>query len=362
MSGTSADSIDAALVAFGQGGCRLVSTHNHPLTHDIKTRIHSLTLPGDNEIERMGALDQQLGAAFAEATRQLLVGAGIQPNQVTAIGSHGQTIRHQPGHAGEPRFTLQIADPHLIAERTGILTIADFRRRDIACGGQGAPLAPAFHASEFGSGEQPRAIVNIGGIANVTALPLTGPVIGFDTGPGNTLLDAWIDHCRGETFDRDGAWAASSIPDPALLHGLLQHPFLQMPPPKSTGREDFNLRWLQSALEGHPTALSPAQIQATLLEFTAVSIAEAIKKYCQAGSAVYVCGGGAHNRQLLKQLQAQLPGNFVDTTDALGIDPDWVEAAAFAWLAKRHLDGETGNLPSVTGADKAVILGAAYPA
>jgi anhydro-N-acetylmuramic acid kinase len=361
MSGTSADSIDAALVAFEQGSCRLVSTHNHPLASDLKARIHSLTLPGDNEIERMGALDQHLGEAFAEATLQLLAGIGLQPEQVTAIGSHGQTIRHQPGHSGGPRFTLQIADPHLIAERTGILTIADFRRRDIACGGQGAPLAPAFHYSQFGSNKEPRAIVNIGGIANITALPLSGPVIGFDTGPGNTLLDAWIGQCKGEAFDRNGAWAAGSTSDPPLLNALLRHPFLQMPAPKSTGREDFNLKWLQSVLESYPVTLAPAQIQATLLEFTAVSVAHAIEHHCHAGSAVYVCGGGAHNLQLLKRLQAQLPGNSVDTTKTLGIDPDWVEAAAFAWLAKRYVDGETGNLPSVTGADRAVILGAAYP-
>ena len=360
MSGTSADSIDAALVSFRQGHCQLIKTHNHPLTPDLKTRIHSLTLPGDNEIARMGILDHHLGEAFAMAANEVLAKAQFRPEDVAAIGSHGQTIRHQPAHEGGVRSSLQIADPNIIAERTGILTIADFRRRDIACGGQGAPLAPAFHKAQFGSTQEARCIVNIGGIANITSLPLSGPVIGFDTGPGNTLLDAWIDLTKGKAYDKDGAWAASGAVDSALLNEMLRHPFLKFPPPKSTGREDFNLAWLQTLLDSHPRALTPVQVQATLLEFTAVTIAYAIRNHCPTDSAVFICGGGAHNRQLLKQLQAQLPANSVKTTEALGIDPDWVEAAAFAWLAKQYVDGETGNLPSVTGADKAVILGAAY--
>lgn len=364
MSGTSVDGIDAALVAFneaqGQPGFQLLNTHSHPLPPDTKSQIHALTLAGHDEIARMGALDQQLGEAFAEAANILLTKADIQPSQITAIGSHGQTIRHQPGHQGGTRFSLQIADPNVIAERTGILTIADFRRRDIACGGQGAPLAPAFHQAQLSSIEQPRCIVNIGGIANITNLPLGGTVLGFDTGPGNTLMDAWIQQCLATPFDRDGAWAAGAEADPALLAMLLQHPFLQRPPPKSTGPEDFNLTWLQDLLDNHDSGLDPARVQATLLEFTATTVATAIANHCQSRTEVFVCGGGAHNQQLLRRLQVHLPTNPLATTKALGLHPDWVEAAAFAWLAKQHVDGLPGNLPEVTGASRAVVLGAAY--
>jgi anhydro-N-acetylmuramic acid kinase len=360
MSGTSADSIDAALVAFDEERCLLLGTHSHPLTPNLKTEIHALSFTGDNEIARLGVLDNRLGHAFSDAVAALLVKAGKSAGEITAIGSPGQTIRHEPAHEGGVRFTLQIGDANIIAERTGILTVADFRRRDIACGGHGAPLAPAFHAGQFGS-DTPRCIVNIGGIANITSLPTQGPVQGFDTGPGNTLLDAWIQQNRGETFDRDGAWAASGTVDASLLHTLLQHPFLERMPPKSTGREEFNLAWLQRVLNGHASNVVPADVQATLLEFTALTISNAIRAYCEAQGAVFICGGGAHNQQLMHRLKLNLPQQTVETTEVLGLHPDWVEAVAFAWLAKQHVHGLPGNLPSVTGADKAVILGAAFP-
>lgn len=360
MSGTSADSIDAALVAFDKGGHHLLSALSYPLAPSLKTEIHALAHPGANEIARMGALDQQLGEAFAEAVSQLLIEAGVAAGDVTAIGSHGQTIRHEPAHNGGVRFTLQIGDPNIIAEQTGILTVADFRRRDIACGGQGAPLAPGFHAAQFRA-ETPRCIVNVGGIANVTNLPPAGPVVGFDTGPGNTLLDAWIQHCLGKPFDDSGSWAASGKVDGELLNRMMEHPFLQLAAPKSTGREDFNLPWLQELLADCSHLVMPADVQATLLEFTACTIAQAIKSYCERGTSVYICGGGAHNQQLLQRLQAHIPDSQVHTTEALGLHPDWVEAVAFAWLAKQYIDGQPGNLPSVTGARAPVVLGAAYP-
>ncbi len=376
MSGTSADSIDAALVAFEGNQCRLITAHNEPLAASLKSQIHSLTLSGHDEIARMGELDQQLGDAFAEATIELLKKAGVSAGAVTAIGSHGQTIRHQPGHdkpghyesdchQSNPhatrRFSLQIADPNIIAERTGILTVADFRRRDIACGGQGAPLAPGFHKAQLGSPHSARCILNIGGIANITSLPVAGPVLGFDTGPGNTLMDAWIQQHLNMPYDRNGAWAASGSTDTTLLGALLQHPFLQLQPPKSTGREDFNLEWLQTLLNQLRCQPRPADVQATLLEFTAMTIADAIRDTCDAGTDIFVCGGGAHNGTLIKAIQRHLPATAVKTTNALGVDPDWVEAVAFAWLAKQYVDNKPGNLPAVTGACREAVLGAAYP-
>ena len=361
MSGTSADSIDAALVAFAEDHCQLMATHTHNLAPELKAEIHALSFPGHNEIARLGVLDHQLGHCFAAAVTELLTQAAVPAYAVTAIGSHGQTIRHEPAHGGGTRFTLQIADANIIAEQTGILTIADFRRRDIACGGQGAPLTPAFHKAQFSSANEHRCIVNIGGIANITVLPAQGDVIGFDTGPGNTLLDAWIQQCSGLAFDRDGTWAASGTLISKLLHAMLQHPFLPRPAPKSTGREDFNINWLMNLLASFPRT-NAADVQATLLEFTAVTIANAIHAQCEPGCAVFVCGGGAHNAALMQRLQAHLAHSTIYTTEALDLDPDWVEAAAFAWLAKQYVDGKPGNLPAVTGAGKLTILGAAYPA
>jgi anhydro-N-acetylmuramic acid kinase len=250
----------------------------------------------------------------------------------------------------------------LLAERTGISVVADFRSRDIAAGGQGAPLVPAFHAKAFGHPDIHRVIANIGGIANITDLPTNGVVRGWDTGPGNMLLDAWIQRHRGQHYDRDGAWAASGCVHTGLLETLAQHAFLPCPPPKSAGREQFNLTWLDAALGDLGHAIAPVDVQATLLEFTALSLANAIQNECGHAREVYVCGGGAHNSQLMQRIAARLAQATVSTTATLGIDPDWVEAIAFAWLARQTLHHEPGNLPGVTGAKGKRVLGAIYPA
>jgi anhydro-N-acetylmuramic acid kinase len=363
MSGTSIDAIDSALVHCGESGISLVATLAHPVPATLADRIAEISHPGDNEIESMGRLDRELGHLFAEAVSALLALAGIEANQVRAIGCHGQTIRHRPPSAlpdAASAFTLQIADPNTIAERTGITTVADFRRRDIAAGGEGAPLAPAFHAAAFASEGTRRAIVNIGGIANVSLLDgaqLTG---GFDSGPGNTLLDQWVRRHQGERFDRQGLWAASGQVLPALLDRLLADDYFSRSGPRSTGKETFNLEWLEHQLAQFDDA-APADIQATLAELTAASITSALELSGLAAEEVYVCGGGAHNTDLLKRLGKRLPGKVLQTTATLGIDPDWVEAVTFAWLAYRTLNSLAGNAPAVTGAAGERILGAIYP-
>jgi anhydro-N-acetylmuramic acid kinase len=278
---------------------------------------------------------------------------------VRAIGCHGQTLRHRPADG----YTLQIGNAALLAELTGITVVADFRSRDIASGGQGAPLVPAFHAEVLGHATIHRVIANLGGIANITDLPPGGAVRGWDTGPGNMLLDAWIKRHQGTHYDRDGAWAVSGKADPGLLASLLKHDYLGLPPPKSAGREQFNLEWLDAILASHgQKRIAPADVQATLLEFTATSLCEAIRRECPGMQELYVCGGGARNGALMRRIGALLPGARVDTTTALGIDPDWMEALAFAWLARQTLHGVPGNLPAVTGARGPRILGAIHPA
>lgn len=363
MSGTSADSIDAALVNFDdQDAVQVIATADYRFPADIKRAIHELTHPAQNEIDRLGVLDRQMGIFFAEAVEQLLKESGYAAKDIAAIGSHGQTIRHRPRSVQFPEpFTLQIGDPNIIAQRTGITTIADFRRRDMACGGQGAPLAPAFHYASFYSDQEARGIVNIGGIANITCLPVDGKIKGFDTGPGNVLSDAWIRQHRGEEFDRDGNWASSGKIDESMLELLLTHPFFQLAPPKSTGREDFNLHWLDYIL-AQCDKINPEDVQATLVELTAKTIADAVSRLLDKNVAVYVCGGGAHNQFLMSRLRATLPDAKVLTTDALGISPDWVEAVVFAWLAMRTMNSLPGNLAQVTGATTDTVLGAIYPA
>jgi len=358
MSGTSVDGINAALVSIPVSGqLALLATHQHPLPTAVRAAIQALMQPGTNEIEREGELDVQLGRLFADATKALLIKAGVDASSIRAIGSHGQTIRHRP-HAAHP-FSRQIANPSVIAEETGITTVADFRARDLAAGGEGAPLVPAFHHWLFRKPGVNRAIVNIGGIANITWLPATesGTVLGFDTGPGNTLMDQWVDRHRNERYDRDGAWAASGRVQNDLLARLLADDYFAKAPPKSTGREHFNLAWLERQVAGN---LAPADIQATLAELTAASIAQGLKFLPDNIGEIYVCGGGSHNRHLLARLGALLPGIPVATTEVLGLDPDWVEAAAFAWLAHQTLAGHAGNLPSVTGARHPVLLGGIY--
>jgi len=364
MSGTSVDGIDCALVQCTDTGATLVATHQQPIPADTRIRIADISLPGDNEIDRMGALDRELGELFAAAALELLHRSGTARNQIAAIGSHGQTIRHRPPSAtGDPMasFSLQIGDPNTIAELTGITTVADFRRRDLAAGGEAAPLAPAFHAAMFSAGGVNRVVVNVGGIANVSLLE--GKLLrqGFDTGPGNTLLDQWTYRHRGEAFDRDGCWAAQGKVLSGLLDTLQAHPFLQLTGPRSTGKEAFNLAWLDDRLVTWDTA-APVDVQATLCEFTATTIARGVLEAPLPVAEIYICGGGAHNRYLMDRLAALLAPRPLATTNRLGIDPDWVEAAAFAWLASRTLAGMPGNCAAVTGAAGERILGGIYPA
>lgn len=359
MSGTSLDGIDAALIDLSATP-RVIAAQTYPLSDTLRSDLLALCHSGSDEIERMGVADRRLGLALGAAVLRLLRDNALSPSAVRAIGSHGQTIRHRPAAVkNDSAFTLQIGDPTSIAEITGITTVADFRRRDIAAGGQGAPLVPAFHRAVFGSA-QARAIVNIGGIANITGLSAGGEVIGFDTGPGNTLLDHWIHRHSGAHYDRDGAWGRTGTTIPALLDSLLRDSYFALPAPKSTGREHFHGDWLDRHLAGN--LWPPADVQATLVELTARNIAAGIAALPFTVSAIYVCGGGAYNSHLMTRLEALLHPRLLASTAQLGIAPEWVEAAAFAWLAQQTLRGKPGNLPSVTGAAGERILGAIYPA
>lgn len=360
MSGTSADAIDAVIVDFC-APIQLAAFHSQPIPPALREEIHQLTIPGNDEINRAGALDQQLGDLFAECVRTLLHKSNLSFADIRAIGSHGQTVRHRPATDNKRGYTLQVGDPNIIAHATGITTVADFRRRDIAAGGQGAPLVPAFHRAVFAAAEIDRIIINIGGIANLTYLPTDGEIMGFDTGPGNTLMDAWIGQHHGFAYDANGDWAASGKVHPRLLDALLDHPFFTEHPPKSTGREVFNLTWLLRVIAQINEPIEPADVQATLLELTVQSLAWCIDAL-QSGSAteLFVCGGGAYNRKLMEQLAKKLPYYTVDTTQKLSVAPEWVEAMAFAWLARQTMNQACGNLCSVTGAKKEAILGGVY--
>lgn len=367
ISGTSADGIDAALVRFGAGvsdtGCRLEHGVTVPWDPALRARLVELGQGGDARgLDELGTLDVQVGEAFAQAVHGLLAIAGVDARDVTAVGSHGQTIRHRPAGAaydGRHPFTWQIGDANVIAERSGITTVADFRRRDVAAGGQGAPLVPAFHAAMLHSHAEDRAVLNLGGIANFTLLPRTGDVRGFDTGPANALLDAWCLRHRGEAFDRDGVFASSGQIDDALLARLLDEPWFALPPPKSSGREQFHLDWVDTRLAGHET---PADVQATLLELSAASVADALLAHQPDTRRVLVCGGGVRNPKLIARIAARLPRCVVEPTDVHGLDADFVEAMAFAWLARQTLAGLPGNVASVTGAAGPRVLGVVYPA
>jgi anhydro-N-acetylmuramic acid kinase len=356
ISGTSMDAIDAALIDFDAAPLRIIATGATPFEPTLKGRISALIEHADRvALDEVGQLDVEVGRAFAHAALQLMQSAGISAGRVTAIGSHGQTLRHRPD-LGTP-FTWQIGDPNTLAEMTGVPVVADFRRRDVAAGGQGAPLLPVFHDQVFRSDSEDRVIANLGGIANVTILTRDSTVTGFDTGPANRLLDAWISLNEGKEFDADGAWGASGQVDDTLLRELLDEPYLRLPPPKSTGRELFNLPWLQNKLGLFPQ--HPRDVQATLRQFTARALADAVRQYAP-GAAVYVCGGGARNVGLCSAIAALIAPNRVASTDALGLDPDFVEAVAFAWFAKRTLEGLTSSAGSVTGAKGARILGGVY--
>ena len=362
MSGTSIDGIDAALVDFSVFPPKLVASAETAIEPELKNQILTLCQSGKNEIEQMGQLDVALGRTFAEATQHVLEKSGIPTEKITAIGSHGQTIRHLP-HGKFP-FTLQIGDPNIIAAETGITTVADFRRRDIALGGQGAPLAPAYHAWLFA--EKRGIMLNIGGMANITVLDGSDQperILGFDTGPGNVLMDLWVQKHLGTPMDRNGEYAQSGTIDAPLLEKMLDDPFFVQSPPKSTGREQFHAAWLEQQLADKDLQnRTQKDVQATLCELTARSIAQAILRWSNLeNESVWICGGGAHNAYLMSRLAENLPGWTVASTAAVGVDPDWMEAMAFAWLARRTLRDETGNLPAVTGAHRATVLGAIYP-
>ena len=355
MSGTSLDGVDAALVDFATTPPAVVGCHYAPYPDDIRAATLALNTPGADELDRAARLSVRLSDLYASAVNELLRAHGVSATAVDAIGCHGQTVRHRP----ELGYTVQLVDPSRLAERTRIRTVADFRSRDIAAGGQGAPLVPAFHRMWFAAPHVHRAVVNIGGIANITSLPVGGATIGFDSGPGNLLLDYWVHEQQGTPIDHSGQYAASGAVDNALLTSMLGDPYFGTAPPKSTGRDTFNAHWLRSF---GIDRLRPADVQATLSALTARSIADAIHRYCVGATAVFVCGGGAHNADLMRRLAQALPRATLDSTAALGLDPDWVEAVAFAWLARSAMRGETGSLPEVTGARGARVLGGIYPA
>lgn len=357
MSGTSMDGIDAALMRFGDHSCETLATHSEPYPLELQQRLRVAAADPDRlSVDTIGSLDQWVGECFRDASLALLATAHTDACEIAAIGSHGQTIRHRP--QAERPFTMQIGDPNVIVNGTGITTVADFRRRDVAAGGQGAPLAPAFHAWLFGKTSNHRVVLNIGGFANITVLPPGGAATGFDTGPGNALMDAWIRRHRGSDFDDRGSWATSGKENAGLLARLLDDPYFYTPPPKSTGFEYFNLGWLERHL-GTASA-GPADVQATLLGLTATSIRDAIRCHVPQTTNIVVCGGGVHNAALMTRLSIELAPAKIVSTKTLGLDPDWVEAAAFAWLARQTMLGLPGNLPAVTGARCPEILGGIY--
>ena len=364
MSGTSLDGIDAALVRFENKQVTVLETICSPLSSNLKDEIKSLINPSENEINRLTTLDVQLGQHFSEVVKQLINKANIKKEDIVAVGSHGQTIRHLP--TAKHPSTLQIGDPNIIAETTGITTVADFRRRDMAAGGQGAPLVPAFHEQIFRHAKKNRVILNLGGIANITILPAdkNSPVTGFDTGPANTLINHWIQQQQNKNYDDGGKWALSGQVSESFVEQLLNDDYFKLPPPKSTGTEYFNPAWLTKKLATIPF-LAAEDVQASLTAFTAITIRDAINQYATKIAGVdelIICGGGIHNKFLLQQLSQGLPNIEINSSAKYGLDPDYIEATAFAWLAKQTMEGKTGNLPEVTGAKRKVILGGIFPA
>lgn len=356
MSGTSLDGLDIALVEQGES-IRLLASHYLPMPGDLRQALLALCASGPDEVARMALAENHWASLAADGVNTLLAAQGLSPTDIRAIGSHGQTIRHEPARG----FTVQIGNPALLAERTGITVVSDFRRRDVAAGGQGAPLVPAFHEALFAGLKHPLAVLNVGGFSNLSLVEPGMPVRGFDCGPGNVLLDAWIERVKGQPFDADGRWAASGRLSQPLLDTLLAAPFFAGNGPKSTGREVFNLPWLDS----HLAVLGPLadhDVQATLLELTARSIVDALRQAQPRCQKVLVCGGGARNGALMQRLAGLLPGVSVVSTAAQGVDPDWMEAMAFAWLAHCCLEGIPTNRPSVTAAKGLRVLGAIYPA
>ena len=357
MSGTSLDGVDGALAQFDGDTTTTLGAAYIGFPPTLRAELMALQAAGHNEIEREALAANQLAQHYAQCVAELLRTTGRTPQEIRAVAVHGQTIRHRP----ELGFTRQTNNPALLAELCGIDVIADFRTRDVAAGGQGAPLVPAFHQALFNQEGQTRVVANIGGIANISVLSGDGRVVGFDTGPGNVLMDGWIHRHRQQDYDADGAWAATGQVIPELLAELLTEPYLAQPAPKSTGRDLFHLEWLDARLAAH-TAAAPEDVQRTLTQFTAATLADAIKAYGSAADAVYICGGGAYNSVLMEALGKEL-GNqvMVASTQALGVAPNCVEPLAFAWLGYRFTERLAGNLPAVTGAQGERVLGALYP-
>lgn len=369
LSGTSMDGIDVVICSLDAQMAsrpRIIHAHTHDLSFALRKRLAAIIGDaGKTRLDDCMRMDQDLGLAFAEAIEHALQQAGLESDDITAIGSHGQTIAHTLD--GRHHYTVQIGDPNLIAERCGIVTVSDFRRRDMAAGGEGAPLAPALHQALFSSDSEDRVIVNIGGIANITCLPASGSpahadqsISGYDCGPGNCLMDAWIDDQQGLSMDRHGEWASGGDLQQALLSRMLADPYLLRTPPKSIGREYYDLTWLQQQFAGR--VYRPIDVQATLCQLTAESISQAIMTSQPGTARVMVCGGGAHNLDLMKRLKHLLPSAVIESTSRTGIDPDWVEGILFAWLAARRLENLPGNCPSVTGATGSRVLGSIYSA
>lgn len=355
MSGTSLDGVDAVVVEFCATSPRLLQTSFIPYDACLRDQLLALHQPGNNELHRASILSNKLSHLYAKAVTSLLKSSCLEPQNIVAIGCHGQTIRHCPESVN--KYTIQLVNASLLAELTRITTVVDFRSRDIAAGGQGAPLVPAFHQAVFNAAGGHRAIVNIGGISNITYLEQDKSVIGFDCGPGNLLMDAWCLLHTGNTYDKNGLWAASGRVIPGLLEKFFTFWFFSLLPPKSTGREMFSMEWLESHLLGNE---KPEDVQATLLQLTVKAIASSIFDFCINAEDIYICGGGAHNSTLISHLKQILPDKTIELTDRLGIDADWVEAFAFAWLARQTILGIPSNLPAVTGARESRILGAIY--
>jgi len=355
MSGTSLDGIDAVLVEFDADRIGVLAARHRPYDPELRAQLAALGTPGADEIERAALAANRLARECAALVGVLLAATGLAPAGVRAIGCHGQTVRHRP----ERGYTVQIANAALLAELTQIAVVADFRSRDLAAGGEGAPLVPAFHRAVFAQEGEARAVLNVGGIANVTLLPQQGDALGFDCGPGNVLMDLWAARHLGAPFDAGGAWAAGAAPLPELLERMLAEPYFARRPPKSTGRELFDAAWLERHLAGGE---DPQAVQASLLELTARAAATAVSRHLPDAQRLIVCGGGAKNATLLARLAALLPAAKVETSAAHGLDPQYVEACAFAWLARERLAGRPANLPQVTGARGLRVLGALYSA
>ncbi len=360
MSGTSLDGVDGVLVEINDGGMQTLAHAHRAYDAPLRNELMALNSPGLNELHRAALAGNAVARIYAAVVADVLKASGRNATAVTALGAHGQTVRHRPGEFDGTGYTTQLLNSALLAELAGIDVVADLRSRDVAAGGQGAPLAPGLHAAMFAQAGQERGVLNLGGIANLSHLGADGSVLGFDTGPANALLDGWCERHRHQPFDADGAWAASGRVVDALLNDLLAEPFFQQSPPKSTGRDLFNLAWLDRHLARHPK-VAPQDAQATLVALTVYSVVRAVHAHAPRLQSLYVCGGGARNAHLMQGLAQALPGVQVTTTARLGVPVDQVEAVAFAWLAHRMVTRQPGNLPAVTGARAPRVLGALYP-